>query len=295
MGPQTNPETALALLAKRVGPSLVRIGKGWGRGGGFVLSEGYIVTNAHNLADRTTTVTFQDGREEQGGVEGIDAEGDLVVLRVDTADAPGLAWDPDQEPLVLGQDVVCVALAAGDGMRATKGTVSATERNFRGPSGRPITHGVEHTAPLARGSSGVPLLDLEGKLVGINTHRVGDGFYLAVPTDRSCHERIDGLRRGESPQRRRLGIAIVPPPAARRLRAAVGLAERDGLLIHAVEPDSPAQRAGLRQGDLVLKVAGRVMRTPPDLYEVLNDLAQESIELVVLRGTEELALSVGLS
>lgn len=295
MAPQASPQSPIERLAALVSSSLVRIGKGWGRGGGFVLADGYVVTNAHNLRDRTTTARFAGGREAQASAAGIDTEGDLVVLHVDTDGAPALRWEPDRASLGLGEQVACVGLLAEGGVRATTGAVSATGRTFRGPTGRPLTGVVEHTAALARGSSGTPLLDLEGRLVGINTHRMGEGFYLSLPSDRALFDRLDGLRRGESPQHRRLGVALVPPPAAKRLRAAVGLPDRDGLLVHQVEHESPAQRAGLRQGDLIVSAGGRPMRAPADLYEVLSDLPAGTLALVVLRGNDEVALSVDAS
>ena len=79
--------------------------------------------------------------------------------------------------------------AGGGGVRVTFGTVSSLGRNFRGPRGRLITDGIEHTAPLGRGSSGGPLVDPEGRLLGINTHRPGDGLYLALPADRGPADR----------------------------------------------------------------------------------------------------------
>ena len=93
----------------------------------------------------------------------------------------------------------------------TFGLVSAVARAFRGPGGRKIDGSVEHTAPLAPGSSGGALLDADGKLVGLNTNRIGEGFYLALPADAELRARVDALGRGESPD----------PPAPRRRRRAV--------------------------------------------------------------------------
>ncbi len=152
--------------------------------------------------------------------------------------------------------VFALANPGGRGLRVTFGFVSGIERTFRGPRGQRITGSLEHTAPLLPGSSGGPVLTAAGQLLGINTNRLGDGFYLAIPADEALRGRADALARGESAQSPRLGVAIAPNHVARRLRRAVGLPETDGLLIRDVEEDSPAARAGLAQGDLIVAAVG---------------------------------------
>ena len=105
-------------------------------------------------------------------------------------------------------------------------------------------------------------LSPDGKLLAINTNRIGDGFDLARPADAAFRERVDALSRGESVSRPRLGIAVAPSIVARRLRRSVGLAERDGLLVRGVEDGSPADRAGIREGDLLVEAAGRPLTAP---------------------------------
>ena len=279
-------EGTLRGVAERVGPSVVRIGRGWGRGSGVVLAEGLVLTNAHNLRGDETTVTFADGRSATATVRGVDSDGDVVVLAVDTAAVAPISWDP-VEPAV-GTAVIALANPAGRGLRATLGFVSAVGQTFRGPRGRRIAGSIEHTAPLSRGSSGGPIVDAAGRLIGINTNRVGDGFYLAIPADGDLKARIDALARGESPSRPRLGVALAPRHAARRLRAAVGLPERDGLLVRAVDSDSPAGRAGIRQGDLLVEAGGTALTSPDDLFEVLDHAVGPSLTVRVVRGVEEL-------
>jgi len=285
-------EGTLRGVAERVGPSVVRIGRGWGRGSGVVLAEGLVLTNAHNLRGDETTVTFADGRSATATVRGVDSDGDVVVLAVDTAAVAPISWDP-VEPAV-GTAVIALANPAGRGLRATLGFVSAVGQTFRGPRGRRIAGSIEHTAPLSRGSSGGPIVDAAGRLIGINTNRVGDGFYLAIPADGDLKARIDALARGESPSRPRLGVALAPRHAARRLRAAVGLPERDGLLVRAVDSDSPAGRAGIRQGDLLVEAGGTALTSPDDLFEVLDHATGPSLTVRVVRGVEELDVTVTL-
>jgi serine protease Do len=156
-----------------------------------------------------------------------------------------------------------------------------------------ITDGIEHTAPLGRGSSGGPLVDTDGRLVAINTHRPGDGLYLALPVTAELKARVDALSRGEAPSRRRLGVALAPPHVARRLRAAVGLAPRDGVLIREVASPSPAASAGLQRGDLVVTAGGRVVADVDDLLAAVDSVGQDGVlGLQVVRGVEELNLTV---
>jgi serine protease Do len=161
-------------------------------------------------------------------------------------------------------------------------------RSFRGPRGRRIGGAIEHTAPLPRGSSGGPLVDLDGRLLGINAVRQDGGLILAIAVDRTLRERVDALGRGEAPARLRLGVAIAPPRVARRLRRAVGLPEFDGVLVRAVEEGSAAERAGIERGDLIVGAAGRQIDRVDTLYDALDGArASEQLELTVLRGADE--------
>jgi serine protease Do len=279
-------------VTDRVGPAVVRIGRGPGRGSGVVVGDGLILTNAHNLRGPETTVTFADGRQVTGEIRGVDVDSDIAVLAADTGSTASPEWAPEG-PARPGPVVVALA-RAGAGLRVTWGTVSAVAAAFRGPRGRRITGSIEHTAPLARGSSGGPIVDAEGRLIGINTNRLADGFYLAVPTDASLREKVDGLARGESPSRRHLGVGLAPVHVARRLRRSVGLPERDGLLVRAVEEGSPAARAGLRSGDLLVAANGQPLTNSDELYDAL-DSAADSLLLTVVRGVDELTVTVSFA
>jgi len=157
-----------------------------------------------------------------------------------------------------------------------------------------VTGSLEHTAPLLPGSSGGPVLTTGGELLGINTNRLGEGFYLAIPADQALRDRASALAAGESAAPPRLGIAIAPGHVARRLRRAVGLPEADGLLIRGVTEDSPAANAGLASGDLITAAAGNPVRSPDDLFDALA-AASGTLELTVVRGTEERTIQVTLS
>lgn len=270
-------------------PATVAIGRD-PRGSGVVIAPDRVLTSAHNLRDRTTEVTFADGSRAQGAVVGSDEDHDIVVLDVPTGDTTPLTW-ADSEPEV--GDVVFALARGRGGDRVTPGSVSGVGRSFRGPRGRQVRGAVEHTAPLARGSSGGPLVDAEGRLVGLNTHRLGDGFYLALPVDADLRQRVDALVAGHHLRTRRLGVVIVPGPRAARLRRRVGLPEVPGLLLRAVAEGSPAAVAGLAEGDLLTAVAGTPVPSVDDLWDALDAVADRTeVEVTVVRGVEERTVTV---
>jgi serine protease Do len=283
-------EAAVRRVAAEVGPSVVGISSGPTTGTGVVVAANAVLTNAHN-AHGPITVVFADGRQAQASVKGADADGDLAVLEVDTAAAPAARLGSSTP--AQGAVVFALANPGGRGLRATFGVLSAGNEAFRGPRGRLITGSLEHTAALPRGSSGGPVVDRDGAVVGINTHRLGDGFYLALPVDESLRTRIDALSRGESPVRPTLGVALAPSRAARHLRRAVGLPERDGLLVRGVVDGSPAAQAGLREGDLLVEAGGRALVSADELHRALDEAAPSgALRLKVVRGVDELDVEV---
>ena len=185
----------IARLAEQAGSSVVGIGQRWGVGSGVVLGEGRVLTNAHNVRGSHVTVTFADGRTAEGSVAGTDVDGDLAVIEVETGAVPALPWATDAP--AVGTPVFGLANPGGRGLRVTFGFVSGVDRSFRGPRGLRITGSLEHTAPLLPGSSGGPVLNAAGQLLGINTNRLGEGFYLAIPADEALRGRIDALARGD--------------------------------------------------------------------------------------------------
>ncbi|HEY4828624.1 MAG TPA: S1C family serine protease [Solirubrobacteraceae bacterium] len=287
-------EGAIQTAVENTGPAVIGLGQGWGRGSGFVFDSNRILTNAHNLRDDEVTIIFGDGRRETGKVLASDPDLDLAVIEADTAGIEPLQWaEEDVESLPIGRSVLALANPGGRGLRATPGFVSSTARSFRGPRGRRVNGAIEHTAPLPRGSSGGPLVDSAGRLLGVNAVRADGGLILAVPADRATRDRVEKLSRGEAPRRPRLGIAIAPPRVARRLRRAVGLPEREGVLVRGVERDSEADRAGLERGDLIVAAAGRDLDRMDVVYEVLEATAPGTqLELKIVRGSEERTVTV---
>ncbi len=280
---------ARSVLSK-LGGSVVSIGTD-GRGSGLVIAAGKVLTNAHNLRDRTTLVTFADGGAAQGSVVGADEDGDLVVLEVDTGSIAPATW---AEGLPEAGDVVFAVSRGGHRLRISFGMVSTVDVAFTGPRGRQVHGGVEHTASLVRGSSGGPIADADGRVLGLNTHRTGRGFYVARPIDPALRATIDDLAAGKSVVRPRLGLALAPPEVAAKLRASVGLPPRDGLLVRGVEPGGPAANAGIAEGDLLVAAGDTPLASIEALHNALSDVG-ETLTLTIVRGTEERTVVVEFS
>lgn len=281
----------IAGAGERVGPSVVGLGRGYGRGSGVVVAPGRVLTNAHVLRGQEMAVRLRSGDAVPGRVVGLDADLDVAVIAADTGDAPAVIWEPEAvDAVVTGTPVFALADPGGRGLRVTLGFVSAAGRSFRGPRGRRITGTIEHTAALPRGASGGPLVDAAGRLLGLNTVRLEGGLIMAVPADAALKAAVEALARGEGRERPRLGVALAPPRTARHLRGAAGLDERDGLLVRAVQEGSPADAAGIRRGDVLVSAGGRVLTSVDDLLDALE--SGEPFELVVVRGSDELTLTV---
>lgn len=279
----------IANLAARAGPAVLGLGPGWRGGSGIVVAPGRVLTAAHNLRGDGAGVVFADGRRERASVLGVDRDLDLAVLGVDTGDAPVIETAAAGE-VAIGAAVVGLARPGGRALRATLGFVSSERRQVRGPRGRRVP-AIEHTAPLPRGSSGGPLLDVDGRLLGVNLIRLEGGLIVAVDAVVLADD-IARLGTGQATRRRRLGIAVAPPHVARRLRRAVGLPEHSGILVRAVEDGSAADNAGLERGDLLVALGGKPLEHIDDLYAALDETGADSLELTVLRGSEERTVTI---
>ena len=262
-------------------------GRGWGRGSGVVIAPGQVLTVAHVLRGDEVAVTFADGEvARRAGRRRRPRPRRRGDRRRDGRRA-AVAWEPGEVAARRGTAVLALANPGGRGLRTTFGLVSATGRAFRGPRGRRVAGSIEHTAPLPRGSSGGPLVDTDGRLLGLNAVRRDGGFILALPADAALQRRVDELARGEAAERPRLGVALAPPRVARQMRAAVGLPERDGLLVRGVVDDSPAARAGLAaRRPAGARPASRRSRAWTTC-STRSTPRRGTLALTVVRGTEE--------
>ncbi|MFN8017304.1 MAG: trypsin-like peptidase domain-containing protein [Acidimicrobiales bacterium] len=281
----------ISALAASAAAATVTVGRN-GRGSGIVIGTDEVLTSAHNLRDRTTQVTLPDGTEAQAEVVATDPHGDLAVLKVPTGAI---------EPLALGTPggigSIVVAVGGGRGNpRVALALVGSVQRRFRGPGGHPDNGAFEHDAALPKGASGGPVVDAEGRLVGIDTHRTATG-YLARPFDEAMLGRLESLRAGQDHLPRRLGVVLAPPHVADELRAAVGLEPAAGALVRAVDPEGAAAAAGVRQGDLITSVRSgeEVVEVdgPDSLQAALDRFGPaDALSLSVLRGVDTVDATV---
>jgi S1-C subfamily serine protease len=296
MSPSTIEQTGegIASIAERFGAAVVGVGRGWRVGSGVLVAPGRILTAARHADTEGTTVTLGDGPPDHAVLAGSDRERGVAVLRAETGDAKPLVWAPADAELGIGTPVYGLANPGGRGLRVTAGHVSAAPRDIRGPRGRRMSGAVEHTAPLPRGSAGGPLLDLEGRIVGINLIRTEGGLVLALGAS-GLRDVVARLARGEEIDRPTLGVAVAPAWVARKMRRAVGLSEREGLLVRGVEEGSPAGRAGIERGDLIVAAAGTEVDGIDALHRSLESAAGRSLTLTLVRGDDERDVDIDLA
>ncbi len=266
-----------------------------GGGSGFVFTpDGLILTNSHVVHDaRRIEVTLADGRRMPATAIGDDAASDLAVVRVDE---PGLtaAALGDSQQLRVGQLVVAIGNPYGFQSTVTAGVVSALGRSLRSYSGRLIDDVIQTDAALNPGNSGGPLVDSAGRVVGVNTATIlpaqGICFAIGINTAKFVASRL--LRDGRI-RRSYIGVSAQTVPVHRRVVRFYDLVKESGALVLSVEENSPAKRAGLRDGDIIVALEGKPVAGVDDLHRVLTDVrVGVSCSLTVLRRTEKLELKI---
>ncbi len=263
-------------------------------GSGFIVDdEGIVVTNNHVISNAAEIkVTLTDGREFPATLIGADEKTDLAVLKVETDTAlPAKSWG-DSDKSRVGDWVLAVGNPFGLGGTATVGIISARGRDI---GSGPYDDFIQIDAPINSGNSGGPLFDGEGNVIGVNTAifspnggNVGIGF--AIPSN-VAREVVAELRENGTVERGWLGVMIQPvtPDVAESL----GLDQPRGALVAQVTPDSPAEKAGLRQGDVILGFNGQDIKEVRDLTRVVaNTDTGDKTGVTVWRGEEEVALKV---
>ena len=286
---------------ERVGPAVAHIAaidvenRSRGIGSGVVFTpDGYVLTNNHVVAGAPRLVaSMPDGRRIEAVPVGYDPATDLAVLRL-AAGGLRFAEFGSSARLRVGQLVVAIGNPLGFQATVTAGIVSALGRSLRSPSGRLIDSVIQTDAPLNPGNSGGPLVDGNGRVVGINTAMIGaaQGICFAIGIDTAADVAARIMRDGRV-RRSRIGIAAqsvsLDPGLARRLR----LPNPNAALVTDVAPGGPAERAGLIKGDIVLHLAGEAVRGVDDLHRALTaERANAGLAIEVLRAGRLLGFTV---
>src|SRR5579872_4314422 len=268
---------AVAGAFEAVGPAVAHISafgpKGpRGTGSGVLFApDGYLITNSHVIAGATkVTANLTDGRKLEAAIVGADPATDLAVLRLGGTGLPHAAFGSSSN-LRVGQLVVAIGNPLGFAATVTAGIVSALGRTLRSPSGRLIESVIQTDAPLNPGNSGGALVDGQGRVVGINTAMIGraQGLCFAIGIDTAVDVTARLMRDGRV-RRARLGIAGQTIPLDARLARRLQRSGDSAVLIAEIVEGGPAERAGLKAGDLILEFAGADVFTVDDLHRLLT-------------------------
>jgi S1-C subfamily serine protease len=293
-------------VVDRVGPAVVRLAvrngdparPGQSRGGSgsgvIVAPDGLILTNSHVAgAASRIEVTTADGQDLHARLVGDDPDTDLALIRIDEPATLPSARLGDSKRLKRGQLVIAIGNPLGFESTVTTGVVSALGRSLRSRNGRLIDDVIQTDAALNPGNSGGPLVSSQGEVVGINTAVIlgAQGICFAVAANTASFVLGELVRHGRV-RRAFIGIAAQQtaiPPLRRR---AAGLAQDRAVMIGTVEPDSAAERAGLRPGDIIVALDGITIAGADDLVRGLTgDKIGRSVAFDVLRGTERMTVA----
>ncbi len=266
-----------------------------GNGSGFIFTpDGFILTNSHVVHDASKIeVTLSDGRHLQADLIGDDPDTDLAVIRVH-----GLKLRPvrlgDSQAIRVGQLAIAIGNPYGFQCTVTAGVVSALGRSLRSNSGRLIDSIIQTDAALNPGNSGGPLVTSRGEVMGVNTAVIlpaqGICFAIAINTAKFVAAQL--IQHGRV-RRSYIGVAGQDVPLHRRLVRFYNLPVESGILVAAVERDSPAQRAGLQEGDVIVGYGDQPLASIDDLHKLLTEeRVAVRAPLTVLRRSEQLLLEI---
>jgi S1-C subfamily serine protease len=246
-------------------------GRGYGESLGSAVvftADGFLLTNAHVVGRSAGgSAVFSDGTTSAFQVVGADPLSDLAVVRV-TGATPAPAELGEADALRVGQLVVAVGSPLGLAGSVTAGVVSALGRSLPVGENRIIEDVIQTDAALNPGNSGGALADSNARVVGINTAVAGTGLGLAVPVNATTRRIVSALMADGRVRRAYLGVAVVPAPVAPVWRSKLG-GRATGLRVASVVPGGPADRAGLRVGDLLLTAGGREVAAAQDLQRLM--------------------------
>lgn len=300
MGPQPEPEReeaealdaysrVVVRVADRLRPAVVNLRRTRGDGNGsglLVAPDGLLLTNAHVVGDNgTLRVRLHDGRELDGSVIGTDPWTDLAVVRAAGSDLPHAELG-ESGKLRVGQLVVAIGSPFGFESTVTAGVVSAVSRTLRTITGHLVDNVIQTDAALNPGNSGGPLVDGQGRVVGINTAIIApaQGICFAIPIDMAKHILPQLLKHGRV-VRGYLGIHARNVPITREQAVRHELVQRSAVEVLAVEPNSPAEHAGIEEEDRIVTLGERPVASVDDLHRLLTELpVAVPAEVLLLRG-----------
>ena len=266
-----------------------------GSGSGFIITpDGFILTNSHVVHEaKEIAVNLFDGRELRAQLVGDDPDTDLAVIRIDAPQLKHVRL-ADSEKLRVGQIVIAIGNPLGFQASVTAGVISALGRSMYSQSGRLIDNVIQTDAALNPGNSGGPLVNSAGEVIGVNTAmiRPAQGICFAIASNTA---RLVGgwLIRDGRIRRSYIGVAGQNVPLHRRVIRFYNLPLETGVLVVSVEKDSPAQRAGLREGDVLIAFNERPIGTIHDLHKMLvGEQIGVPAKLLIIRHTEKLELSI---
>ena len=272
-----------------------------GHGSGFVFTpDGLVLTNSHVVHDATRIeAAFPDGRRFRADLVGDDPETDVAVIRVPPTPAPApgspaVAELGDSAGLRVGQLVVAIGNPLGFQSTVTAGVVSALGRSFRSVTGRLIDDVIQTDAALNPGNSGGPLVDSRGEVVGINTAVIlpAQGICFAVGINTAKFVAAQLIRHGKI-RRGRIGVAGQNVPLLRLAVRAHALEGKSGVLVTGIESNSPAERAGVKAGDIIVGFDGKPVTGIDDLHRLLaTDRIGVQTTVSVLRNADKLELAI---
>lgn len=288
---------AVTRVVERVGPSVVRLdirdgGRGRaGSGSGVILSpDGLVLTNSHVVQGaKRTEVTALDGRTLSGRVLGDDPDTDLALVRIDEDATLPPAKLGNSKMLRPGEIAIAIGNPLGFDASVTAGVISALGRSLRSKSGRLIDDVIQTDAALNPGNSGGPLVSSQGEVIGINTAIIAgaQGICFAVASNTASFVLGELMAHGRV-RRAYLGIGAGTVAVPRRIGLRLGLAQRMGAMVSAVEAGSPADHAGLLTGDILLAVDGAAITGADDLVRLLDaEKIDRAIPLDVLRRSDQ--------
>jgi len=266
-----------------------------GGGSGFIIApDGFILTNSHVIHGASRIlVSLADGRSFPARPVGDDPATDLAVLRTEAPDLTAAALG-DSSSLRVGQLVIAIGNPYGFQATVTTGVVSALGRSLRARSGRLIDDVIQTDAALNPGSSGGPLVDSLGRVVGVNTAMIvpAQGISFAIALNTAAFVVGELIRNGRV-RRSYIGLAGQNVVIDRRLVRFHGLTAETGVLVVSIEPDSPARHARLAERDVIVGFAGQPVAGIDDLHKKLTgERVGAATDLVVLRGREKVSLTM---